>query len=280
MTNNLETNVPNLPNLPIDPSTNSDSKQIKPHGLRGRPRPPEVRAKISASLLGKPKTNTSYLKGLSGPNHPAYVDGQGGTREYSEEYAAWKQGVLRASGFKCFVTQSSDHLHCHHLVGWWNESTRFEIANGIAISAEVHKTFHDLYGRGNNVTGQFEDFCKTHYNITDFPWQHGNHKPSFTIEQEKDFIRDLLEKNKKDFSLLVQSRGHEIEAGTYQNNQSILKVRCTKHCSGQSVKVGDYKKAKFGLSCCASQKQSEAVAKANTLRKKKETTPEGVVTLE
>lgn len=75
-------------------------------------------------------------------------------REYDhEKHSAWKQGVLRASNFACFISGRSavNNLECHHLIGWWNETTRYDVSNGIAISAEIHKKFHNEYGRGNNL---------------------------------------------------------------------------------------------------------------------------------
>lgn len=51
--------------------------QKKPHGLIGRQRPLEVKQKISQSLKGVKKTHPSWLKGLTGPAHPAYIHGQG-----------------------------------------------------------------------------------------------------------------------------------------------------------------------------------------------------------
>ena len=70
----------------------------KPHGLKGRPRPPEVRAKISKAHKGKPKNYVSYLKGRKGPDHPAYKHGKGGTRK--DEYDHEKKPYLDFSGEK------------------------------------------------------------------------------------------------------------------------------------------------------------------------------------
>lgn len=75
-----------------NPSNNMDTEssyELKDVPGKVYKRPREVREKISASLKGKPKTYTSWLKGRTGSNHPAYIHGQGKNREYdSEKHAA------------------------------------------------------------------------------------------------------------------------------------------------------------------------------------------------
>lgn len=247
-----------------------EEKPQKPHGLKGRPRPPEVRQKISESNKGKPKTTPSWLKGRTGLAHPAYVDGQGATREYNhEKHTAWKVGVLRASNFACFVTGATNDLHCHHLLGWWNEATRYEISNGIAITSDVHKEFHNLYGRGQNMPLQFEEFCLKIYNITNFPWRQENHKPSFTIQEEAQIQKDFAEKKALEFAQTVKDRKHEIQSGEYKDNHSDLTLFCSRHNHTQLIQAGRYKKSKFGLNCCAREKQSISMSKAHASRREK-----------
>lgn len=51
-----------------------------------------------------------------GTDHALYVHGLGKSREYDpKKHAAWKEGVLRAGGFRCVVTGKTTDLNCHHL---------------------------------------------------------------------------------------------------------------------------------------------------------------------
>jgi hypothetical protein len=49
----------------------------------------------------------------------------------------------------------------------WNHfpEKRYDITNGVTISKEVHKDFHNIYGYGNNTEEQFAEFCKNKYNV-------------------------------------------------------------------------------------------------------------------
>ena len=242
----------------------------KQHGLKGRKRPKEVRDKISKALKGKPKTYPSHLEGLTGENHPAYKHGQGATRKYEyKKQSAWIQGVKRALNFRCFITGRSTALHCHHLIAWAYEPTRYSIENGVAIAREIHQLFHNKYGRGHTTPKQFEEFCEKHYNITSFPWRQGNHKPSFSLNEEQAKIDGFMEFKAKQFSELVESRGHKIIDGFYSNNSSKLTIRCLHHdAEFNEVVARLYKKAAYGLQCCALAKQSAAVSAANRKRAK------------
>ena len=56
-------------------------------------------------------------------------------------------------------------LECHHLNGWWFEDGRYDIYNGVPLSREIHKKFHQLYGNGQNTQKQFEVFLQNECNI-------------------------------------------------------------------------------------------------------------------
>jgi hypothetical protein len=216
------------------------------------------------------KKRQSWLKGRFGPDHPSYLHGKGATRQMdSIQYAAWKQGVLRLYQNKCFVSGTSSHLECHHLIGWWNESTRYSIENGVALNVKIHQKFHTQYGKGNNFPQQFEEFCQKNYNISEFPWRHGNHKPSFTIEEEQAISKKFAEQKANEFKQLVDSRQHTVTSGSYETNSSSVELLCNIHNCVQTVIVGNYKRSKVGLKCCASERQSAAVSKANRSRKSK-----------
>lgn len=244
----------------------------KPHGLKGRKRPQHVRDAISRAHKGKPKSYTCYLKGRTGALHPSYKDGKGYKRAYDhEKQAAWIQGVKRACDFKCFITGQSHNLECHHLISWSHEPTRYEIGNGVALAKQIHVDFHNKYGRGGTTVEQFEMYCRDNYQITEFPWRHGNHKPSFTILQEGLFIKSLQDQKKELFLKCVEQRGDQIIEGSYQSNSSLFKIRCLTHQEEHTVKAGNYKKARFGLGCCSKAKQSVLTQISNRNRGKSST---------
>ena len=247
--------------------------QKKPHASIGRPRPQEVRDKISKAHKGKPKDYQSWLKGQKGPDHPSYKHGLGvANREYDhEKNSSWIQrvfGVKRATNFKCFITGRDHNLECHHLIGFQHEETRYLIENGVAICKEIHATFHNQYGRGYSIPEQFEEFCKKNYNITDFLWRQGNHKPSIGIVEEQKRIVKRNNQKANSFAQLVRDRGHEIIDGSYISNSSIFQIYCLKHKTDNKVIAENYKRSVFGIKCCSREKQANVVALANTKRKR------------
>jgi len=68
--------------------------------------------------------------------------------------------------------------------------------------------------------------------------------------------------------LLAISRKHTVLYGSYLNFNSAVTIFCTVHKKTFQTTYNKYKKSKFGCSYCARAKQSQAVAKANSLRKK------------
>lgn len=156
------------------------------------------------------KRRPSYLKGLTGPLHPAYKHGQGNIRATTalelKQLACWKKTVLANDHFKCFLsnekTSKKDPLVCHHLEGWnRNKALRFDVRNGICLKKSIHRVFHETYGFGNNTRRQFEKFSKDFYQINHFPWTKGNHEPSVTIENVKNELKTL--KQQKEFEIVA-----------------------------------------------------------------------------
>lgn len=76
----------------------------------------------------------------------------------------WESFVLKLSNYTCVVSgQRGGYLSAHHLNAWAkNPEERYRLNNGVCISRECHKEFHDRYGmkRGNNTIDQFKEFYR------------------------------------------------------------------------------------------------------------------------
>jgi len=222
-------------------------------------------------LKTKPVRGQDKKPRATGKDHGNWIHGMGQTRVDYEgpNYNAWKEGVLINFNFKCFVTGSTSNLECHHLDSWnWSIEGRYDINNGIVITKEIHKLFHKKYGNGNNTGQHFEQFLINEYNIIEMPWQYGNHDPSLTLQNVKQWRKTKNEEKQVEFIQLVNSRGHELVSDIYENAKSKMSVKCLKHNLIFSVKATYYKKAQIGLSCCSKELQSVTTTKNNRLRKK------------
>ena len=154
-------------------------------------------------------------------------------------------------------------LVIHHLESWdINKKLRYNINNGVVLLKTIHKDFHNCYGFGNNTKLQFEIYCIEKYNIQNFPWRYGNHEPSFILN-----TKTLKEKKEQEFDNLLNYRNHKKISGVYKTFSSTVEILCLSHNKITKTTYNNYKKSKFGCLCCARQKQSEVVSKANRLRK-------------
>ena len=168
------------------------------------------------------------------------------------------------------VNTKQTPLVCHHLESWdQNFNLRFSISNGVVLEKKIHKKCHDLYGFGKNTIDQFEQFCFEHYKIVVFPWNYGNHEPSFIKNHVKKNLLTVQQKQESNIKQLALSRGHEFVTGSYEMVHSNVTIFCLKHKLTTHTTYHNYKRSKFGCHCCAREKQSQAVSKANRFRKKK-----------
>lgn len=125
-------------------------------------------SKETRNLLSKKATGRKgSLKGKFGKNHPAFK----GTpkRDFnnpSTNYYIWREAVKKRFNRTCFITGQKSNLVAHHLDGWnLCPERRYDITNGVLISKEIHKLFHDIYGYGNNTKEQFDEFLKEKYDM-------------------------------------------------------------------------------------------------------------------
>lgn len=77
-------------------------------------------------------------------------------------YIDFIKKVLKRDGYRCKICGSNDNCEVHHLDGYnWCKDKRTDISNGITLCFNCHKSFHNIYGHGNNTKEQFEEWCNT-----------------------------------------------------------------------------------------------------------------------
>lgn len=78
------------------------------------------------------------------------------TRLDDEKYVQWSNDVKQKDNNKCQICCNVQDLHSHHLDGWnWCIEKRYDVDNGVTLCKPCHKTFHKIYGKGNNTKEEF-----------------------------------------------------------------------------------------------------------------------------
>lgn len=121
-----------------------------------------TRKKLSDSATGR----VGSLKGVFGKAHPAFK----GTpnRDFnnpSTDYYIWREAIKKRCNRTCVLSGSKKDLVAHHLYSWnLYPDKRYDITNGVLLTKELHKKFHNKYGYGNNTLEQFNLF-RQEYNM-------------------------------------------------------------------------------------------------------------------
>jgi len=100
----------------------------------------------------------------SGKNHYKYNHNL--TEEEREigrkypEYGEWRIEVYERDDYICIISGiRGGDLVAHHLESYdKNIELRLVLSNGVTMSKEKHDLFHNIYGKGNNTTAQFQEF--------------------------------------------------------------------------------------------------------------------------
>lgn len=78
-------------------------------------------------------------------------------------YEEWRKKVYQRDGYTCQLTGQRGDLVAHHLYAWNRyPDKRYDPDNGVTLLASVHRTFHRLYGRGDNTREEFDEFKERH----------------------------------------------------------------------------------------------------------------------
>lgn len=85
-----------------------------------------------------------------------------------DSYKDWRNSIFKRDNYTCQCCEKvKGYINAHHIDGYnWCKEGRVHINNGITLCRDCHKTFHILYGKGNNTYEQLEDFLYE-YNIID-----------------------------------------------------------------------------------------------------------------
>nr|QIA47037.1 putative site-specific DNA endonuclease [Colemanosphaera charkowiensis]QIA47076.1 putative site-specific DNA endonuclease [Colemanosphaera charkowiensis] len=126
-----------------------------------------VSEQTRALIRKKASEHPGSLLGVTGENHPRYKGGYGRDKnQRSNADYIWINAVKKLYNRTCVLTGVKTKLVCHHLEGWnICLERRYDISNGVCITEDVHKKFHNFYGYGNNTEVQFAEFCEKNFNI-------------------------------------------------------------------------------------------------------------------
>jgi hypothetical protein len=122
--------------------------------------------KISEAKIGK-RFSEDHRKSLSMSQYGVSADRWPGFYEKSEihklrdslEYRDFVRKVMVRDGFACQLSNRQGALNVHHIEGMNIALEKaLDYSNVITLHEDVHKLFHDLYGRGDNTKNQFEEF--------------------------------------------------------------------------------------------------------------------------
>lgn len=127
---------------------------------------PEFKRRASEAKLGE----KNPMHGVTGKNHPQWNPNRTHDQRVSERKTfkdrRWRMIVFERDSYSCQCCgdDRGGNLVAHHLDSYdWCVSKRYSPDNGITLCEKCHKTFHKLYGYGNNRKEQFDEFLNVNF---------------------------------------------------------------------------------------------------------------------
>lgn len=143
---------------------NKGTKGIVKGFWKGKKFSDDYKKKLSDSHIG----NAGFWTGkhrlnMMGEKHFAWKGGVASENmkiRNSLEIKLWRKAIFERDNFTCQKTGiKGGELIVHHINNFAEfPELRTAINNGITLSKESHKEFHDKYGRRNNTREQLEEF--------------------------------------------------------------------------------------------------------------------------
>lgn len=131
---------------------------------KGVPCEESIKERISNSLKG----NTPWNKGkriwqTSGEHNPNWNGGitpENTRLRTNIEYRIWRRQVFQDADYTCLISgERGKELQAHHILNFSDHpELRTDPQNGVCFSKEMHKMFHDFYGRKNNTVEQVIEY--------------------------------------------------------------------------------------------------------------------------
>ena len=118
------------------------------------------------NLYGENNPNYGNTGVITGEKHPRWNPNL--TQEERERgrkiegYSEFIKNVFERDNYTCQVTGiRGGDLVVHHLYSYNKyRCLRTAIENGVTVSKEIHKEFHNIYGYGNNTEEQWNEFIE------------------------------------------------------------------------------------------------------------------------
>jgi len=238
---------------------NKDNFLFELEKIRKYPRPkPNVCPRCKGMYLSK------YNNAKKGKDHPRYVHGLSSLEQKRPDfdrpaYKEWKFQVHRHFKGVCFLTGSREDLVCHHLASWCScKEKRYVPSNGVLIQRKIHDHFHSVHG---NITTakQFEEYSKKYFDIHVFPWNQPDYQSTQPIDKNE--VREKANLFQQEILELIQQRGYIHKEGVYENKRSVMTIEYPIHGKIHKIKAYTFKKAKYGMPCCAARSPLVTFAK-------------------
>lgn len=152
--------------------------------------------KCSNTILLSGENNYWYGKGYlkTGENNPNWnpnlTDEDREATRHTPEYTEWIKKCMFVANYKSQISEKTTSLEVHHLNDWANhKEQRYNIDNGIVLTEEEHKAFHNWqrinYPKQPCTKEQFEEWNKNEIYKREYNGETlSTSRPVFCIEED------------------------------------------------------------------------------------------------